>query len=1027
MLPLDEKPDNTLYSTRDELLINSNFPPLEQYGDDKDGLKKAYLHWLENESLGKNVCYIDLTFEVPSKGSTTLSIVPEGKGNLEVYNKILSNFIRSTHTFYPHSVFKNGIKGFSKDGIRKIKVPGFSGENLQTSESFFMHETDEEFMQLNEIDERKDLKFIADTIDLDDIYVKAKDEGLYSLDKINEIDITDHWTEWVKLHEINTKLLRSNIDGVLKWILVLPLGIVTENGDYKNIGSIFLGMDNRCKKMDVIYFTRSLVLLLISSSQRYYEKTALNSAIKSAIAAVMSRNMSHNLGSHVFYYTRQELLDIYEKEKEKDINWTYLQDIKGLAWFLHYVQERQDFIANINSNDKYPFGPLNLKQDVIDEMTPDAVDVRHNSEPKTKNFLLENIVRSENIKRRQVGDPESSLKNIDINIFLKKIKKSDNKEKIALYEFSTWVASGVTNFYEIDFAVNCGQQSRHAFLILLENIIRNSAKHGFDPSDKKDLLINIDIESREELYQITIYDNAGNAHSQKDVLTQSGIRRISNIEILKQSLCSIHMLDSDSKSINRDNKGLKEMLISILWMKGLELDQIELHAKDETILSIVDVQGNIGYRFTLPKFKNLVELNEKEIIALLQNSSIVQFGSIYSVHDKKIYKALENEDIFKRYKSYENIRDELSKIIPRILFNDDGINNSWEQLYKSRNKELKKHIISFDRDESSTIESLSDIVKLTKFDVSNAKIRFINHLSKSEEYLKKYITQIDSSIINHYRKPDTILESISGANQVFNLFQKFQVRKTSGEVGILERRLHDLYWNILDAYNTIIFIVDERLSYTFDDKCFDYYIDELLEGKIMVETFIDNCMVQEQEDYTIFLNEILSLDESVDVKGRKIVELLDSAFKEECTSNLFLHLNKFDAELKYLITINQNLKEKFLQQQNTYLFNLNRDNYLINSIGKYDSNSITEIDFFSIHIGLLDKMSGTDMMVKIHLILAKNNIKPKFISVHSGRGGLNSKEEKITFLPFSVLQRCLEDSKFVLSEFFNNYKYLPFN
>jgi len=760
---------------------------------------------------------------------------------------------------------------------------------------------------------------------------------------------------------------------------------------------------------------------------------AKENSIKSAIAAVMSRNMSHNLGSHVFYYTRQELLNLYEKEKENK-DFKYSQEIKGLAWFLHYVQERQDFIANINSNDKYPFGPLNLKQDVIDEMTPDAVDVRHNSSPQTKNFLLENIVRSENIKRRETGAVDDLLKNIDLKIILKNEAKSVDQKNATNYIFSTWIAKDVTNFYEIDLAVNCGQQSRHAFLILLENIIRNSAKHGFSPFDNKDLLVSIEIESNKEQYQITIYDNACNAYDLKEISTKEGVRKISNLENLQQNLRGIRMLDKDYLSINRDNKGLKEILISILWMKGYELNQIESYAKNENVLSIIDVKNendnniaNIGYRFSLPKFKDLVELSDNDIIALLQDNLIVKFGSIYSVKDNAIERALKNEYIKTKFEDSVNVKMALSKRIPRILFNDDGVTNSYRQLYQSKYNDFQNHIISFDRLKSKTIDSLKDIVKLTIPNDSNAKIQFVNHLSKSEENLKEHISLNKLQRINHYRKPDVILESISGANQIFNLFQKFQANNYANTNSIIENKLHDLYWNILDAYNTVIFIVDERLSYKNDGMSFDSYIVDLLDAKIDVGTFITVCFSKQPMYYEGRLNEIINLKESKQIKGKKIIELLDEACSEKDTSDLCLHSNLFEAKIKHIPFLPQNIKEKFLQQQNTYLFNLNTDHKLINSLGEYDSGSITEIDFFSIHIGLLDKMPGTDMINKIREVLKTNKIEPRFISVHSGRGGLNSKEEKITFLPFSVLQRCLEDSKFVLSEFFNNYKYIPFN
>jgi len=245
--------------------------------------------------------------------------------------------------------------------------------------------------------------------------------------------------------------------------------------------------------------------------------------------------MSHNLGSHVFYHTREDIKMLLEKltTETSEIENTK-KKLKGITWFLGYMQERQDFIANINSNDTYPFGPLNLKQDITDELTPDGVDRRHGSQLITENFILKYIVKSEKVSRklRRCGKEtnyDSSKKFPYYNIEIQ--TKLTNSDEVYI---TLDTEKDLDSFYELNLATNGGQLSRHAFLTILENIIRNSAKHGITNKEEFDeLLITIELEgivSEKEKgvgdevyenlnndgpdeYKIKIYDNLGSANT----------------------------------------------------------------------------------------------------------------------------------------------------------------------------------------------------------------------------------------------------------------------------------------------------------------------------------------------------------------------------------------------------------------------------------------------------------------------------------------------------------------------------------
>lgn len=737
--------------------------------------------------------------------------------------------------------------------------------------------------------------------------------------------------------------------------------------------------------------------------------------IKSAIAAIMSRNMSHNLGSHVFYYTRQRFIDIFEKEKGED-SFNYPNDIKGIGWFLHYVQERQDFVANINSGDKYNFGPLNLKQDVIDEIAPDAMDFRHlnstdRNRQSTKNFLLENIVRSEDIARHFNGvsgdSGNSTLADLQLEVTFLESKDNQIQEKpisFAVINNSDNINNNkqvYNEFYNINLAVQGGQQSRHAFLIILENIIRNSAKHAFNKDKHKELKISIAIEKEVNDYRIKIYDNTGNADA---ALTK-----------LQTDLKNIKLLDDKTNEIDRNNKGLKEILTCILWMKDLDFADIEKHAKEEKILKIEKYKENIAYSFSLPQFEEQKELTTEDLVAINQDKKLEKHAFIFTA----------NID--------DEFATELTKRLPRFVTKKESDKSLWKILHDNNYKKLsEKNKLVFDK--YSKLSNTENVVIASNSDVNltqnkeKAIIHFHNHMAKNKDSLVNALTTIKQD------NPFPILESLSGANQAFNLMQRFSK-------DINESYMDNLYWNTIINYRTKIVIVDERLSKAVKEQYFDLEQD--------VAAF---DIIHKNDENNVFLKEIfkksgLSGDRPMFIENCNsgdIYSEINRRYSSDTVKKKYALVNT-ELQIKYsniplLPKKEQDPYEKFKFQQNTFPFNLDIEtNKLVNSKGDKDNPFLDflqevdkkyKVDFFTIHIGLIDKIKkekkdNSSTWSIVTKILDENKIESRFVCVHSGRGGLNDKNDNITFVPFSILQRCFEDSKFLLSEFFYNNQYIP--
>lgn len=185
---------------------------------------------------------------------------------------------------------------------------------------------------------------------------------------------------------------------------------------------------------------------------------AKKEATKAAKAAIMSRNMSHNLGSHVMAYLKQKLNSVEDIVREKTLaDLIYVVDDKnckfndgftnslrttlannltgttasqpnliattdittkielpflvGLGKFVNYLQERQDFIATVATNYIPYSSPVNFKDYIYDELTPDLRQIRHSdrSGSRPENILLAYIARSENIIREVPYEDEPEV------------------------------------------------------------------------------------------------------------------------------------------------------------------------------------------------------------------------------------------------------------------------------------------------------------------------------------------------------------------------------------------------------------------------------------------------------------------------------------------------------------------------------------------------------------------------------------------------------------------------------------------
>lgn len=238
-------------------------------------------------------------------------------------------------------------------------------------------------------------------------------------------------------------------------------------------------------------------------------RNLVQGVFRSIRAAIMSRNMSHNLGSHVLSYLKIQLsnvVNIIDNQLLSDLvdkaSWNYnseneisvkgneleLPFLVGMGHFLSLLQERQDYIATIATDYIPCYTPVDFKEAIFDGLNPDYKWIRHKEDSEKgrhpRNLLLEYIARSEGLTR---GDSKE-LGNLN---FLYGYDFLISKDEYVWKTISGDKSGEIDSMRGKQISLPGGMLGRQAIFSIIENIIRNAAKHEVREKDMKDLNITL--------------------------------------------------------------------------------------------------------------------------------------------------------------------------------------------------------------------------------------------------------------------------------------------------------------------------------------------------------------------------------------------------------------------------------------------------------------------------------------------------------------------------------------------------------
>lgn len=710
-------------------------------------------------------------------------------------------------------------------------------------------------------------------------------------------------------------------------------------------------------------------------------------AEKNAKAAIMARNMSHNLGSHVLSYTQRDIEGYLDENKE--VSSSYM---RGLRHLLKYLQERQDFIATVATARVPYFLPLAFKETVFDFINPDYKAHRHPTLPMVDNILLNHIARSESYVHYTPGETivgHQVLVSMYNRVERKIVRGDENQESLDFIR-------------EKNYMFPSGVVGRHAIMSIIENLIRNAAKHEKVDGD---LEILMELCSHKDLIRneepIIVDSSIRNMYKQSvdgtklDYLIFSYraadpgkvFKTINTIQM--DGLCEEYI--DKYQNATGTNKGIKEIRVSASWLRG-EIDEEKYkiwdnpHKKKENENNRVLAPLVYVQQYDL-KTQNNTDTYIQFIIGLRKalSISIIKEGFGDGLVVTKLQELFGEDCVV-----YNTIEEYINDIF----------SNSAEYTIVAK-EEIKNKIRMFSYERLLIIPEAIDLSSKNAF-ICQLSEAHIGNLSQGEIWIDD---------------------------------KKKKIRNSSSEIDYIRVKGKDSRIQMKYVYKKHL----EQLSEWED------FIDALEEGKYPVLEFIESLtgsnstdrLVRTHRDSLWFYRHMYAMKKKIAIIDERLYDMVSDQDLWQRALLLKLkgiYLFKIDEVSGIMYGFSSH--DDYSNQQCVELGTIDITNDT--KICLNDNISLPKFDYISIHQGMLDKLYGVDKNKErrevtdgIYECLSCHRKSPigngfqEGLSIHSGRSKpeVSNMPQKLPFIQYSALSDALFDCKYTLINLLSYAKY----
>lgn len=557
---------------------------------------------------------------------------------------------------------------------------------------------------------------------------------------------------------------------------------------------------------DVQTWLSALYRLEVDFNNKYTERKIKSESIKSAKAAIMSRNMSHNLGSHVMFYIKQKLQSVSKivnnnvlhniiPSNLEDINIKTITDkiaankdvelpfLVGLGRFINYLQERQDYIATVATNYIPARSTISFKDFIYDELKPDLRYERH----KRNNSSSDNGWQPKNLLLDYIAYSEGYSKSDAIEIKFGEFDGHNPLDVTAETDFQA--------LRKFNVAVPGGVIGRQAIFSIVENIIRNAAKHSEHRPDGK-LVLQLSLVDAEKDFTGDFLTDKFRCMRKEKGSMESGESLVKLYQNHKDAFHILRIkLDMPNKkediealvgklgedyveedgSMKETSKGLKEMRISAAWLRGHSIDTAIPTTKPPVLAVYSEPyredkdKETISYFLCIPKPCKVAFVVDKELLTYIDdngkessyldlNPMLEPFGcAVFGYDDeaKMLSKKRQNEEEQNKENKYK-ISDIADYEIVCMLLDDKQKSekvNSILPYISSRhitNEETTKAILETLKnasDKKSAIDTIYEYWFKDKYPMSSSKLMVADAKANTDSKKAKSPLSEDSSVV----------------------------------------------------------------------------------------------------------------------------------------------------------------------------------------------------------------------------------------------------------------------------------------
>ena len=281
-----------------------------------------------------------------------------------------------------------------------------------------------------------------------------------------------------------------------KWKYIYYIVERSVDAPYSSV--LCLGMNRQLTREELKYISITIDSFFGAVYYVVYSSRLNKANIKSAVGTIMSRNGSHNIGSHVLASLTHNVVT--------------MPDDRVLY---QYIQHRMDYIATATTD----FPSWTYSTRFVGGLIREFLSQHH---------LLEYISKSEGLRAFKFQDPNNAgdgrfNQNKTIRLHVRRFGYGlpNDINEVSFIEYSKEKDDIRKSLqHDVDVALPGGVIGGHAFFTILENLIRNAAKHGWaakkDADQKKtNLDIYVDFEQDNDHQNITVkvYDGISDVFS----------------------------------------------------------------------------------------------------------------------------------------------------------------------------------------------------------------------------------------------------------------------------------------------------------------------------------------------------------------------------------------------------------------------------------------------------------------------------------------------------------------------------------